>query len=179
MQSSFLLSIGCSLFRSLKRPHWLSGPGSRSEPSVRRVAGLSQWRPSFGPRPYHVRFVVDKLALGQVSLPVLRFFPTIIIPPMLHTHLHPNTATIRRTSGQNFGTVQKNSAQRSTVDSRKSVPRGGLTFNLFDFRVKFPHKKKCKLNYSVQDLQNLLILKHFIYKYWLYKHDIITLILHA
>ena len=23
----------------------------------------------------------------------------------------------------------------------QSVPRGGSTFNLFDFRVKFPHKK--------------------------------------
>jgi hypothetical protein len=105
------------------------------------VAGLSRRRPSFGPRPHHVKFVVDKLALGQVSLPVLRFSPAIIFPPMLHTHLHPNTATIRRTSGQNVGTVQKCSAQRSTADPRKSVPRGGSTFHLFDFRVKFPHKK--------------------------------------
>ena len=73
MQSSFWFSIGCSLFRSLKRPHRLSVPRSRSEPSVRRVAGLSSWRTSFDPRPYHVRFVVHKVAIGQVSLPVFQF----------------------------------------------------------------------------------------------------------
>jgi hypothetical protein len=29
-----------------------------------------------------------------------------------------------------------------TLESRtQSVPRGGSTFNFFDFRVKFPHKK--------------------------------------
>lgn len=33
---------------------------------------LSQ-RPGFNPRPIHVRFIVDKVALGQVFLRVLRF----------------------------------------------------------------------------------------------------------
>jgi hypothetical protein len=28
----------------------------------------------------------------------------------------------------------------------QSVPGDGSTFKLFDFRVKFPHKKYCKLN---------------------------------
>ena len=35
------------------------------------------------PSPIRVEFVVDKVALGQVFLRVLRFFPVSIIPPML------------------------------------------------------------------------------------------------
>jgi branched-subunit amino acid transport protein len=34
-----------------------------------------------------VGFVVDKVALGQVFLQVLRFAPASIIPPLLHIHL--------------------------------------------------------------------------------------------
>jgi len=34
-------------------------------------------------------FVVDRVALGQVFMPVLRFSPVSIVPPMLHTQLHP------------------------------------------------------------------------------------------
>jgi hypothetical protein len=30
--------------------------------------------------------MVDKMALGQVFLPVLQFSPVRIIPPMLHAH---------------------------------------------------------------------------------------------
>jgi len=50
------------------------------------VAGLSpQW---FGlnPRPDHVGFVVDKVALGQVFMGVMQILPICVIPPMLHTH---------------------------------------------------------------------------------------------
>jgi len=36
-----------------------------------------------------VGFVVDKVALGQVFLRVLRFSPANIIPPLLHIHLSP------------------------------------------------------------------------------------------
>jgi hypothetical protein len=43
-------------------------------PWLRRlVAGLPQRRPGFDPGSTHVGFVVDKAALGQVSLRVLRF----------------------------------------------------------------------------------------------------------
>jgi hypothetical protein len=55
----------------------------------RLVAGLSPLRPRFAPGSIHVGFVVDKVALGQVFLPVLRFSPTNIISPLLHTHLSP------------------------------------------------------------------------------------------
>jgi acyl-CoA thioesterase len=47
------------------------------------VAGLSPWRPGFVPRSIHVGFVVDKVALGQVFLRVLRFSCQYIIPPSL------------------------------------------------------------------------------------------------
>jgi hypothetical protein len=49
------------------------------------VAGHSPRRHWFNPRSVHVRFMVDKLALGQVLYKVLQFSHTITIPPMLHT----------------------------------------------------------------------------------------------
>jgi hypothetical protein len=47
------------------------------------VAGLSLRRPVFISRSVHVGFVVDRVALGQVFLSVLQFFPVNIIPPWL------------------------------------------------------------------------------------------------
>jgi hypothetical protein len=55
----------------------------------RLVAGLSPRRPGFAPGSILVGFVVDKVALGQVYLRVLRFSPANIIPPLLHIHLSP------------------------------------------------------------------------------------------
>jgi len=40
----------------------------------------------FSPGSVHVRFVVDKVALGQVFLQILQFSPFSIIPPILHTY---------------------------------------------------------------------------------------------
>jgi len=48
----------------------------------RSVAGLSPQRPGFDPRPFHVEFVVNKVA----AVPALHFSPVTIIPPVLHTH---------------------------------------------------------------------------------------------
>jgi hypothetical protein len=45
------------------------------------VAGLSPRRPGFAPGSIHMGFVVDKVALGQVFIRILRFFPVYIIPP--------------------------------------------------------------------------------------------------
>ena len=39
-------------------------------------------------RPIHLGFVVDKVALGQVSPQVLQFSPLSFIPPTLHAHIH-------------------------------------------------------------------------------------------
>ena len=50
------------------------------------VAGLLLRRPGLNPKPFHVRVVVDKVALGQAFVRVLQFPPVRIIPPMLHTH---------------------------------------------------------------------------------------------
>jgi hypothetical protein len=70
-------------------------------PSLRRlVAGLSPQRPGFDPGSVHVRFVVDKLALGQVFSPstlvfLCQFYST---GAPLHrnmektNHLHPRVA---------------------------------------------------------------------------------------
>jgi hypothetical protein len=54
---------------------WMSGTHNRAFSDI-----------SFDPTSVHVGFVVDNVALGQVSLPVLPFSPVSIIPPMLHTH---------------------------------------------------------------------------------------------
>ena len=56
-------------------------------------------RPGFDPRPVHVRFVVDKVALGQAFLRVLRFIHVRIIPQLIHAHLFNNTL-IRKTRWQ-------------------------------------------------------------------------------
>ena len=51
----------------------------------RVAAGISSRRSGFGLRLVRVRFMVDKVGLGQVFLQVLRFYPVSIIPPMFHT----------------------------------------------------------------------------------------------
>jgi hypothetical protein len=48
------------------------------------VAGLSLQRAGFDPGSFHVGFVVDKVALGQVFLRVLQFSLVNFIPPVLH-----------------------------------------------------------------------------------------------
>jgi hypothetical protein len=48
------------------------------------VTGLSPRRPGLDPGSVHVGFVVDKLALRQVLLRVLRCSPVNFIPPVLH-----------------------------------------------------------------------------------------------
>jgi hypothetical protein len=49
----------------------------------KHLVGLSLRRPRFHPRPIHVRFVVDKVALAQVFLQVIRFSPVSFIAPLL------------------------------------------------------------------------------------------------
>ena len=72
---------------------------------MRLVAGLPPLRLGFDLRSVHVRFVVDKVTLGQVFLRILRLTPVIIIPPVLHTHL--DVALFRRTNGRGAGTFHK------------------------------------------------------------------------
>jgi hypothetical protein len=58
------------------------------------VAGLSLRRPGFDHRSVHVWIVVDKVALGQVLLRVLRFSPVNFIPPGLHYKKNRKKLTI-------------------------------------------------------------------------------------
>jgi hypothetical protein len=44
--------------------------------------------------------VVDKVALGQVFLRVLRFTPVSIIPPILHTHFRLNPTPSEGQAGE-------------------------------------------------------------------------------
>ena len=57
--------------------------------------------------PVHVRYVMDKLALGQVYLRVLGLYLFIfIIIPMLQSHLLLLFALTRRTKGRSLGTFK-------------------------------------------------------------------------
>jgi hypothetical protein len=77
-------------------------------PSPRQlIVCLSLRRPMFDPRPVNPRFVMDKVALGQVFLPVPGFSAIGSIPPKFHTHLQIHIGLTRRTNGLNFETFQK------------------------------------------------------------------------
>jgi len=80
-------------------------------PWLRRlVAGLSSRRPKFDPKSFHVRSVVEKVAVGQVFLRLMWFPPVNIIPPMSHTPLHLHTALTRWTNERSLGTFQQSNA---------------------------------------------------------------------
>jgi len=84
---------------------------SNAVPRLRwSFAGLLTWRYGIDPRSVHVGFEVDKVALGQVFLPVLRLSPVIITLPTLHTHSHPYVAITRRTNGRRTGKIPKSSS---------------------------------------------------------------------
>ena len=59
------------------------------------------------PRSVHVRFVVNKVAIGQVVPPVLQFSPVSSIPPTFHTHLHIHVTLTGRTNERILGTFQQ------------------------------------------------------------------------
>lgn len=61
---------------------------------------MSPPKPGLDHRPLHASFMVDKVALEQVVLQVLRFSPVSNIPPMPHTRLHLNTVLTKEKSGQ-------------------------------------------------------------------------------
>jgi hypothetical protein len=54
--------------------------------SVSQLRQLVASYHGFVPRAVHVRFMVDKMALGQCFLRVLWFFHVGIIPSQLHIH---------------------------------------------------------------------------------------------
>jgi hypothetical protein len=71
----------------------------------------------------HVRFVVDKVALGQVFLRILQFSPVSIIPPMLHTYFNINAALVRRTTRRRLRTSKK---KQRAFANREALERNVL-----------------------------------------------------
>ena len=71
---------------------------------------LSPRGPEFDPRSVHMRYVMDKVALGQISVPVLLFSPVSIVPLVLHPHILLNSTLIRRLSGRSLRTFTQSSA---------------------------------------------------------------------
>jgi hypothetical protein len=84
-----------------------------------------------------MRFVVDKVALGQVFLRVLLAFPVSIIPAILDTRLHPKVALTRRTNGRSLGTFHK------AVPFRKSWNIEWKSTVLSSSYVSVPHNLHC------------------------------------
>ena len=63
--------------------------------------GVSLWRPGFNPKPVHVGFVVDKVALGEWFLLILVFFPISITTQSQHLTLSLNKKLKNRDVGNN------------------------------------------------------------------------------
>jgi len=59
------------------------------EKKTRLVIGLAQQRPGFDPMSFHVKLMLDKVALRQDILRVLRFSPVSIVPTMVTAHSYP------------------------------------------------------------------------------------------
>ena len=83
---------------------------------MRFITGLSPQSTGFDPMSEHVTFVVDNLTLGKDLCRVLLRSLVSIIPPMLHTHLHLNTALVRRTSRQSLRTFKLSNAVPNFVE---------------------------------------------------------------
>jgi len=69
------------------------------------VSILFLWRHK-DPKLVHMIFMVDKVALEQVSAPGLQFAPFSSISSMLCTHLHLNIPVTRRTNRLSLGIFQ-------------------------------------------------------------------------
>jgi hypothetical protein len=83
---------------------------------MRLIAGLSLQRTRFDRTSEHITFVVDNLTLGKDLHRVLLLSPVSIIPPMLHTPLHLNTALVRSTSRKNLRTFKLSNAVPDFVE---------------------------------------------------------------
>ena len=73
----------------------------------RLVAGLLPRRSDFDPSSVHTRFVVDRVALGQVVLGILWFSLVSTISLIFHARFHLYVALSRRTNGPSLRTFEK------------------------------------------------------------------------
>ena len=110
------------------------------------MASPSTRKPMFDPRSVYVTFVVDKVALRQVSLTVLHFSLVQVIPPLLHTDLYLHAAVNGRTNGRNTGTLKK-----STVLSEIMEQWIGTYFH-FVFKGSREHDFTMANNINTQNL---------------------------
>jgi hypothetical protein len=81
-------------------------------PLLRRlVAGLSSLSPGFDPEEVRVRFVIDKLALGQSFAEYFGFpLSASFHQQVLHTQLRRGTAFTTGTSGRRLGAFKQSNA---------------------------------------------------------------------
>jgi hypothetical protein len=70
------------------------------------VAGLLPRRPGFDHGSVNVKFVMDKVELGQIFLPVLTVLFLSISPRVAHTHVHVGAVT-KRANRRRPGTFKK------------------------------------------------------------------------
>jgi hypothetical protein len=74
---------------------------------VKAVAGFTARRLRFDSRSVHMRFLVEKVTLGEVSLRVFILFFISIIPLMFRTHLYLRIFLTRRKNWRSLGIFQK------------------------------------------------------------------------
>jgi len=86
------------------------------------VASLPSRSPGLDRRSVPVRFVVDKVELGQISLRVVLLSAVNTIPPTLHIHIHPHVVLTRRAKRRGLGTnlpkKQCSPVDRGELDGR-------------------------------------------------------------
>jgi hypothetical protein len=97
----------------------------------RLVAGLSLQSPGFDPCSLRVILMVDKMALRTAFLRVLRLYPIIIIPPMLHIHLHLDVALSGRKNDRSLEIFQK----LGSFGNRGSLVRKVLSYRTFRYKI--------------------------------------------
>jgi len=91
-----------------------------------------------------VTFMVDTVALWQVSPLVLPFPPLSVIPPIPHTHFQLHVAVTRRTNGRSLGTFQK------TILFRKpDSPGQKINFTFESLREFFTFSLLCGSGHAV------------------------------
>ena len=101
-----VVAMRCELNVNNVQSFWSSnGP---CHDSGRQVPASYRKGPGLDPESVHVRRAVDKMALGNIFLQVLRFCLVNITSPVLHTHFHLHDACSRRTNGRrSLDTFQK------------------------------------------------------------------------
>jgi len=107
----------------------------------RLTAGLSSRGHCFGPRSVHVRFVVNKVALEQRFVAVLRLSPATVIPLMLHS-LSFNSINVATGSVVKQGTHTHTHTQHpATGSAREQHKTDPYPHTLFECSVLilFPH----------------------------------------